>query len=42
MEFISGKVGPSGLLPLQMPLDMKTVEEQFEDVPSDMAVYVDS
>jgi beta-glucosidase len=25
-----------------MPADMKTVEEQFEDVPLDMNCYVDS
>ena len=42
MEIISGAVEPSGLLPLQMPTDMKTVEEQFEDVPYDMVCHVDS
>ncbi|MNY72850.1 hypothetical protein D3C86_2114990 [compost metagenome] len=25
-----------------MPADMRTVEEQHEDVPHDMSVYVDS
>ena len=39
---ISGQVEPSGLLPYQMPLDMKTVFEQEEDVPRDMDCYVDA
>lgn len=42
MDIISGKVAPSALLPFQMPADMNTVEEQFEDVPRDMKPYVDS
>jgi beta-glucosidase len=42
MDIISGKATPSGLLPVQMPADMKTVEEQKEDVPHDMECYVDS
>jgi beta-glucosidase len=42
LDVIIGKAEPSGLLPLQMPLDMKTVEQQFEDVPHDMQVFVDS
>lgn len=42
MDIISGSVEPSGLLPFQMPADMKTVEEQYEDVPRDMKCYVDS
>ncbi len=42
LDVITGKSEPSGLLPLQMPLDMKTVEQQFEDVPHDMQVFVDS
>ncbi|WP_221565825.1 glycoside hydrolase family 3 N-terminal domain-containing protein [Alkalihalobacillus sp. TS-13] len=41
-EVLSGGFEPSGLLPLQMPASMKTVEEQFEDVPHDMDVHVDS
>ena len=36
LDIISGKTEPSGLLPLQMPADMKTVEEQKEDVPFDL------
>ena len=36
MDILSGAAQPSGLLPFQMPADMKTVEEQKEDVPQDM------
>jgi len=42
MEFITGKGEPSGLLPMQMPADMRTVEEQFEDVPHDMRCHIDT
>jgi len=42
MDIITGVSEPSGLLPFQMPSDMKTVEEQFEDVPRDMACYTDA
>ncbi len=42
MDVLTGVVEPSGLLPLQMPADMKTVEEQKEDVPFDLRCYVDS
>ena len=42
LELISGNVEPSALLPMQLPADMKTVEEQFEDVPYDMECYVDA
>jgi len=42
MDLISGAAEPSALLPFQMPADMKTVEEQFEDVPRDMECYTDS
>ena len=42
MEIISGGTEPSGLLPFQMPANMLTVEEQFEDVPRDMTAYRDS
>jgi beta-glucosidase len=41
LDILSGKYEPSGLLPLQMPKNMKTVEEQFEDVPFDMDYYID-
>jgi beta-glucosidase len=42
LEILSGTAEPSGLLPLQMPSDMKTVEMQKEDVPFDMNCHVDS
>ena len=42
LEIISGKVEPSALLPMQLPANMKTVEEQYEDVPYDMDCYVDA
>jgi beta-glucosidase len=42
LEVISGQVEPSGLLPIQMPANMETVEVQFEDVPRDMECHVDS
>ena len=41
MEIISGGIEPSGLLPIQIPDDMTTVETQMEDVPHDMKVHVD-
>jgi beta-glucosidase len=37
-----GQIEPNGLLPLQMPANMETVEQQYEDVPHDMKVHVDS
>jgi len=39
---VSGKAEPSGLLPIQMPADMETVESQLEDVAHDMQVHKDS
>lgn len=42
MDVITGKTTPSGLLPLQMPANMETVEKQKEDVPHDMTPYRDS
>ncbi|QIA06569.1 glycoside hydrolase family 3 N-terminal domain-containing protein [Draconibacterium halophilum] len=42
LEVITGQVEPTGLLPLQMPANMETVEAQFEDVPRDMECYIDS
>ena len=41
LDIITGAAEPSGLLPVQMPADMKTVEEQKEDVPHDMVPYKD-
>lgn len=41
LDVISGKYEPSGLLPLQLPADMKAVEEHFEDTPRDIRCYKD-
>jgi len=41
-DIVTGVSEPSGLLPLQMPADMETVEKQKEDVPHDMKCYKDS
>lgn len=41
-EVIAGEHEPQGLLPMQLPKDMNTVEQQYSDVPRDMEVYVDS
>ncbi len=42
LEILSGAKASTGMLPLQMPKDMAAVEFQLEDVPRDMACYVDS
>jgi len=42
LETITGASEPSALLPMQLPADMRTVEEQFEDVPRDMRCHVDA
>lgn len=42
LDIVSGEREPSGLLPMQIPADMETVEEQFEDVPLDMRCHVDA
>jgi beta-glucosidase len=42
LETIVGKSEPSGLLPIQMPTNMTTVETQAEDVPHDMKCHTDS
>jgi beta-glucosidase len=42
LDLISGAVEPLALLPMQLPADMKTVEEQYEDSPRDMECYIDS
>ncbi|MGI9174804.1 MAG: glycoside hydrolase family 3 N-terminal domain-containing protein [Rhodothermales bacterium] len=42
LDVLSGTAEPSGLLPLQMPASMRTVEEQYEDTPHDMTPYVDA
>jgi beta-glucosidase len=42
LDILTGAAEPSGLLPMQMPSDMQTVEKQKEDVPYDMTCHVDS
>lgn len=42
LDIISGKYEPSGLLPMQMPANMSTVEKQKEDVPFDMECHHDT
>jgi beta-glucosidase len=41
-DVITGAAKPQGLLPVQMPANMATVEQQLEDVPHDMRPHVDS
>ncbi len=41
LTVISGKAEPSGLLPVQLPKDMETVEAHCEDKPLDLEPYVD-
>ena len=41
-DLITGRSEPSGLLPVQLPRDMETVEEHFEDVPLDIIPYTDT
>ncbi|HVW98346.1 MAG TPA: glycoside hydrolase family 3 N-terminal domain-containing protein [Mucilaginibacter sp.] len=42
LDILSGTAEPSGLLPFQMPANMKTVELQDEDIPHDMVCYRDA
>ena len=42
LDVVKGSVEPSGLLPMQLPADMRTVEEQLEDVQRDMRPLVDA
>lgn len=42
LEIIFGRTEPSGLLPMQLPANMDTVEEQMEDAPFDMICYKDN
>ncbi|MGI6239630.1 MAG: glycoside hydrolase family 3 N-terminal domain-containing protein [Christensenellales bacterium] len=42
LDIVSGAHEPSGLLPMQLPADMETVETQFEDVPLDMRCHRDA
>jgi beta-glucosidase len=41
LDILTGATEPSGLLPFQMPANMKTVELQDEDIPHDMLCYTD-
>ena len=42
LDLVSGAAEPSGLLPIQLPADMRTVEEQCEDTPRDMRCHIDT
>ena len=42
LDVIAGRFTPEGLLPIQIPVDMQTVETQKEDVAFDMECYEDS
>lgn len=42
LTMVSGAAEPSGLLPVQLPADMNTVETHCEDKPLDLEPYVDS
>lgn len=42
LTLISGEAEPSGLLPVQLPADMETVERHCEDKPLDLRPYRDS
>lgn len=41
LDLVSGAAEPYGLLPAQLPANMRTVELQYEDTPFDMECYVD-
>lgn len=42
LTILTGGAEPSGLLPVQLPRDMETVERHCEDKPLDMTPYTDS
>ena len=42
VDVLTGAFTPEGLLPVQLPVDMDTVERQREDVAFDMTCYRDS
>ena len=42
VDVLKGAFTPEGLLPVQIPKNMDTVEEQCEDVAFDMECYEDS
>lgn len=41
LDLLTGAAEPSGMLPMQMPLNMTIVEKQLEDVAQDMECHVD-
>lgn len=41
LDLVCGDAEPSGLLPVELPANMETVEAHCEDRPFDMEVYVD-
>ena len=41
LDMISGEAAPKGILPVQLPKDMETVERHQEDVAFDLEVYKD-
>lgn len=42
LDILAGRVEPKGLLPMQLPLNMETVETQMEDVGRDMECHIDT
>ena len=42
LDVVAGQVAPQGLLPVQLPASMLTVEQQSEDIPHDMECYTDA
>lgn len=42
LTILSGRAEPSGLLPVQLPVNMETVEAHCEDKPLDLIPYTDS
>lgn len=42
LTLMTGGAEPSGLLPVQLPADMRTVELHCEDMPLDLTPYTDS
>jgi len=42
LDVVTGQAEPKGLLPVQLPASMQTVEQQSEDIPHDMLCYTDA
>jgi beta-glucosidase len=42
LDILTGAAEPSGLLPIQLPANMQTVEAQYEDLPHDMLAFIDA